>query len=256
MARRPQTYNKPPVVKQAGRPVKRVSEWHGLYTAKRWKDLRVQLLARSPICADCNSLASEVDHILPHRGDLARFYDTNNLQTLCKPCHSRKTALEDGRWGKVAERPKRLKRSAVPVTYVVGCPGSGRLEIAERLAGERGLVIAKQKNMKALADLSAEEAERGAGLIRLAQIKKLAYANVKDISHAVLVLDEAGAAARRWWFENLAYGQVYVSPRGPHECVQVLVQSGRASEDEATKMVARFFSRFSQANGDKIATFP
>lgn len=36
----------------------------------------------------------EVDHIIPHRGDTALFWDENNLQTLCKSCHSAKTSHE------------------------------------------------------------------------------------------------------------------------------------------------------------------
>ena len=40
-----------------------------------------------------------VDHIWPHKGDRALFWDRGNWQSLCKACHDRKTALEDGRWG-------------------------------------------------------------------------------------------------------------------------------------------------------------
>ncbi len=44
------------------------------------------------------TLATVVDHIKPHKGDERLFFDINNLQPLCKPCHDRKTAKEDGRW--------------------------------------------------------------------------------------------------------------------------------------------------------------
>ena len=43
-----------------------------------------------------------VDHIIPHKGNLELFWDEDNLQALCKPCHDRKTAKE-GRWGKKAK---------------------------------------------------------------------------------------------------------------------------------------------------------
>ena len=68
----------------------------------RWRKLRVMILAREPYCqADgCNEWATEVDHIVPLRdGGTDR---VDNLQGLCKSCHSRKTATEDGGWG---ERP-------------------------------------------------------------------------------------------------------------------------------------------------------
>ena len=32
-------------------------------------------------------VANVVDHITAHRGDMGRFLDTGNLQSLCKPCH-------------------------------------------------------------------------------------------------------------------------------------------------------------------------
>lgn len=43
--------------------------------------------------------ATVVDHIIPHEGNLELFWDENNIQSLCKSCHDRKTAGE-GRWGK------------------------------------------------------------------------------------------------------------------------------------------------------------
>ena len=42
--------------------------------------------------------ATVVDHIKPHKGNEKLFYDLKNLQSMCKPCHDRKTAKKDGRW--------------------------------------------------------------------------------------------------------------------------------------------------------------
>jgi len=36
-------------------------------------------------------LGTQTDHIIPHRGDQALFWDETNWQRLCLPCHSRKT---------------------------------------------------------------------------------------------------------------------------------------------------------------------
>ena len=41
----------------------------------------------------------EVDHVVPHRGDPHLLYDPTNLQWLCRRCHGRKTAVEDGGFG-------------------------------------------------------------------------------------------------------------------------------------------------------------
>jgi 5-methylcytosine-specific restriction endonuclease McrA len=43
----------------------------------------------------CGGLAQVVDHITPHRGDPAKFWDAANWQALCKRCHDRKTMTED-----------------------------------------------------------------------------------------------------------------------------------------------------------------
>lgn len=70
-----------------------------------WRRLRKMKLSRNPICEDPFGLhkeydeliqANEVDHIIPkkHGGES----EMNNLQSLCKSCHSKKTAVEDGRW--------------------------------------------------------------------------------------------------------------------------------------------------------------
>lgn len=71
----------------------------------RWQKLRKMVLNEEPVCPDPYGLhpgqvvaTSEVDHITPKRsgGDDSR----DNLQALCKGCHSHKTAVEDGGWGK------------------------------------------------------------------------------------------------------------------------------------------------------------
>lgn len=52
-----------------------------------------------PFCRECAKAglrvaATEVDHILPHRGNIALFLSRENLQGLCHTCHSRKTMKE------------------------------------------------------------------------------------------------------------------------------------------------------------------
>lgn len=63
-----------------------------LYNTKEWYRLRHHQLRARPLCALCTKLgkitpAVVVDHVKPHRGDQALFFDPTNLQSLCKPCH-------------------------------------------------------------------------------------------------------------------------------------------------------------------------
>ena len=74
-----------------------------LYQSARWQRLRRRLLLKYPLCAECErqgwiTQATVVNHIKPHKGNPELFWDEDNLQTLCKSCHDRKTAKE-GRWG-------------------------------------------------------------------------------------------------------------------------------------------------------------
>jgi 5-methylcytosine-specific restriction endonuclease McrA len=74
--------------------------WRHLYGRARWKALRDNQLSQQPLCAFCLrreivEVATVVDHIILHKGDLDLFHDPDNLQSLCKPCHDRDKAAEE-----------------------------------------------------------------------------------------------------------------------------------------------------------------
>lgn len=79
------------------RKVKAAQPWRWVYSDPRWPPLRNQVRSEEPRCrTGCGALTSVVDHIVPHRGDEQLAFDRANLQGLCKPCHDRKTAIENG----------------------------------------------------------------------------------------------------------------------------------------------------------------
>lgn len=76
----------------------------------RWEKARKTFLARAPLCLGCEAVgrvepAAVVDHVVPHEGDTARFWDTARWQGCCKWHHDAvKQALEQ-RWrrGQIGE---------------------------------------------------------------------------------------------------------------------------------------------------------
>jgi 5-methylcytosine-specific restriction protein A len=72
------------------------TEHRRLYNTPAWRKLRLAVLAEDPLCAEClkgglTVGATDVDHII----DLANAPELAlvraNLQSLCHPCHSKKT---------------------------------------------------------------------------------------------------------------------------------------------------------------------
>lgn len=71
----------------------------------RWEKYSRARLALHPLCVRClkagrTTAGAVTDHEEPHGGDERKFWDSANHQTLCKQCHDRKTATEDGGFGR------------------------------------------------------------------------------------------------------------------------------------------------------------
>ena len=79
------------------RPDDDVRSW---YRRGFWRRRRAQQLRAQPLCEACLkrgvvTVANEVDHTTPHRGDEATFR-FGPVQSLCQPCHARKSHAERG----------------------------------------------------------------------------------------------------------------------------------------------------------------
>ena len=65
-----------------------------------WRKARRIYLQAHPLCEECMKngryvKATDIDHVIPHRGDMELFWDKSNWRALCHSCHSKKTARED-----------------------------------------------------------------------------------------------------------------------------------------------------------------
>jgi 5-methylcytosine-specific restriction protein A len=58
--------------------------------------MRERIKDEAPFCVECQKegrleVWTDLDHIVPHRGDMCLFWDEENLQGLCASHHSAKT---------------------------------------------------------------------------------------------------------------------------------------------------------------------
>lgn len=70
----------------------------------RWQRARKTFLSRAEnaLCRMCEAsgrvtAATVVDHVKPHKGDQALFWDSANWQPLCKACHDGAKARQESR---------------------------------------------------------------------------------------------------------------------------------------------------------------
>ena len=70
-----------------------------LYNDRKWREAKDRFLRSQPLCQTCDLLgkttpADVVDHVTPHKGDQALFWDQGNWQSLCEHHHNTKTWRE------------------------------------------------------------------------------------------------------------------------------------------------------------------
>ena len=66
------------------------------YTS-RWERERLAFLKANPFCKRCGEPATVVDHVRPHKGDAALFWDRTNWQPLCAHDHNAAKQREERR---------------------------------------------------------------------------------------------------------------------------------------------------------------
>ena len=59
--------------------------------SKQWRAIRKAQLELYPLCADCGDAANEVDHLRDTSDNVIGV----DLASMCKPCHSRRTAARE-----------------------------------------------------------------------------------------------------------------------------------------------------------------
>lgn len=83
--------------------------WRAWYHTKRWEDLRLEVFVRDRfVCQRTGVLcvgkhpapnSPVANHIRPHRGDPALFWDPDNIETVTKQIHDSEIQSEEQRCG-------------------------------------------------------------------------------------------------------------------------------------------------------------
>ena len=191
-----------------------------------WRQARETYLKRNPLCTDCKKRgkitpATVVDHIVPHKGDQALFWDTRgNWQALCKPCHDRKTGIESSAQKHGASRPEWMPMPSCVVELVCGPPGSGKSTFVQEHAKPGDTIIDLDLIKAELSGLPLYHAGTewlGPALYqRNSRLARLAYA---PASHtAWVIVGGASKAVRGWWQGKLAPRMVHVFAVESAEC--------------------------------------
>ena len=75
------------------------------YSTSRWQKVRNKKLKLNPLCEHCFPddvvIATEVDHFIPIGKDWSLRLSISNMQSLCHPCHMKKTIQEKKRKEKI-----------------------------------------------------------------------------------------------------------------------------------------------------------
>lgn len=102
----PLKHHRAAIARSKGRQEYKDDVFGKMYNMAEWRDPRIGIRATririEPLCRHCRErgivkAAKEVDHIIPHKGDMDLFLDIENTQSLCKSCHSTKTGRESHR---------------------------------------------------------------------------------------------------------------------------------------------------------------
>lgn len=176
----------------------------------KWQQARAAFLARHPLCRRCQERgtltpANVVDHIKPHQGDQALFWDRENWQPLCKRCHDIKTVTEDAGLNSGAHtHPEWLPRPACRVVLVTGAPGSGKTTYAKQHARRTDLVIDLDDCFEDVCGVHGHQADKRhlKAALRLRNHLLASLARKRD-GTAYVIVGAPTKAEIEWWTRKL-----------------------------------------------------
>jgi 5-methylcytosine-specific restriction protein A len=202
-------------------------------------------------------LATVVDHVIPHRGDVELFWKPGNHQALCKACHDRKTVLEDGGLGGgVNWYPPFLGRSLVPLTVVCGAPLSGKSWLVRREAGPRDLVIDVDQIGARICGTGLHDWPRSR-LTEVGRERNRMLAALSDHGaagrweRAWLIACEPEATRRQWWAETMRPERIVVVET-PRWVCDARARAERSEPERWSAVIDEWWRAYGRRPGDEV----
>lgn len=232
---------------------------------RRWKAFRDAFIAMHPLCVACEAAglivpAAVVDHIVPHGGDMGLFWQDGNHQSLCKVCHDRKTATEDGGFGRggVNWHPEFLRPLPVPMMIVCGAPLAGKSWYVDRHRGNADIVVDLDCIASEMAgtELHAWPQSRLTEFGRERNRRLLALAvpgAVPAGSRVWLVVAEPSMQWRQWWHDKMQPEAIVVMETPRHVCA-ARARADRVNGDEIEVAIDRWWRDYRRRPGDTVVT--
>lgn len=185
-----------------------------------WRRLREFHLKREPLCRECQAKGiikegEEVDHIIPHNGDMGLMMDRENLQTLCKSHHSQKTITENnGDFISATMMPSWIPKTQKTMILVCGRPASGKKEYVYKNRTESDLIIDLDKMAldqgKPLHEMSKQERNK---LIRIRNEIIAKFSRGQTRHDRAFIIATAGKQEHRdFWIERGAEVKIIDTP--------------------------------------------
>lgn len=218
--------------------------WNNLYNLKAWKLLRLEVFIRDQyICKICGKVAHTnhkhphaaiADHIVPHKGDKALFFDIDNIQTVGKSCHdSIKQSMEKGS----VFHPVWLEPSAIPLEIVCGAPCSGKTTYVNKHKKPCDVVIDLDDIRHQVTGVRHGETLDDLNLIIRKRNKLLSSLSRMNTGKAFFIVGAPTQAERLWWQSKLGGNIVLIE-----ETISTCIARASKSGDWRVNAVKKWFN--------------
>ena len=247
---------------------------HNLYNSRRWRGsdgsggrdgLRWQtLLAAGFTCAMCGKHEADTsrlvaDHITPHRGDDALFWDASNLQCLCDSCHSGAKQVEESANLTASFHPSWLRPSSIPLTIVCGPPASGKSYYVRQNAGLSDITIDLDEIASGLSGQSLHGWDRKWLTLALRERNDMLGSLSRDPPYAAawLIASEPRAKWRQWWQDTMRPDRIVVIEADEAQCLRQARSDPDRDLLDLDRLATMWWTKYERRFGDhRVSTAP